>query len=195
MEVKARNELALARVMAADPLKSENAVRHYFQAMNWYAPWGASQNAAEELAALGQKYNQTGNKDLAYSAFLRLRAGLMAARSFYLPRRELFNQANEFLASYLTDRKLEVSGNQGNRDDLYSYYFKVYSAGVNFSEFFALIVAVSFLGWIASFIKIIGVFTSNKNILTVKDRYFRARIAICLFLICYLAWVLSMTAA
>jgi hypothetical protein len=193
MEVKAANELETARKTL---LKSEEtAIRHYFQALNWYAPWGSSQTAAEELRDLGLSLNKEGKRVLAYQAFLRLRGALYAARSFYTPRRDILETANVFLAGYLSDMKLSVNNGRGNREELYAEYLRIYSADVNFSEFYGFLVVLTFLGWVLSFIKILYSFfgTIDKN--HFKILLLRSKIPIFLFIACYLGWILSMKAA
>jgi hypothetical protein len=197
MEVKASQELDLAR--KALPQSGEKAIKHYFQALNWYAPWGSSQKAAEELLALANKYKSEGQTELAYSAFLRLRAALYAARSFYSPRRDILAVANEFLANYLADKKISLMSSPESeavsRDDLYLKYFRVYSAEVNFSEFFAFIVVLSFLGWVFFFVKALFALFGEKEKLTLKDKINRGKTPIVLFFACYLAWYFSMMLA
>jgi hypothetical protein len=193
MEIKAGRELDLAREFV--PRSAETAIRHYFQALNWYAPWGSSQTAADELLELATKYQKEGQKELAYEAFLRLRGAIHAARSFYTPRRDILAVANVFLANNLADKKLSFTDQKVNREELYSYYLGIYSAEVNFSEFFALIVVISFFGWIYFFIKFLFSFFGDKELWPIKRKIVNSKIIIGLFLACYLAWILSMKAA
>jgi hypothetical protein len=193
MEVKSSRELDLARAFL--PKSGETAIRHYFQALNWYAPWGSSQTAADELLALGIKYKNEGQKELAYSAFLRLRAAIYAARSFYLPRRDILSVANDFLANYLADKKISLGAQGTNKQDLYSYYLGLYSAEVNFSEFFAFIVVLSFLGWIYFFIKFIFSFFKDNEFLPLKQKIIKSKIFISMFIVCYITWIFSMKMA
>jgi hypothetical protein len=193
MEVKAGRELGLAR--EALPKSEEAAVRHYFQAINWYAPWGSSQKAAEELWALAERRSNEGKGELAYQAFLRLRGALYAARSFYLPRKDILAACNGFLAGYLADKKIAFHGGLGNRDELYARYHKIYGAAPDFSEFFAFLAVSSFLGWVFFFAKILFSFFGGGGKEPLKLKFERSQVFIVLFVVCYLAWVFSMTAA
>ncbi|MDR1395984.1 MAG: hypothetical protein LBK52_07435 [Deltaproteobacteria bacterium] len=192
MEVRGIGELDSAR--ANLPQNPPAAIRHYFQALNWYAPWGASQKAAAELRDLAFQYEITGQTELAYEANLRLRAGLTAARSFYLPRRDILDGANIFLANYLADRQMALDPSR-DRAQLYSYYHSLYSRDINFSEFYGFIVVVSFIGWMYCLIMMLRSLFPNNDILPWKDRLLNSRLSAVLFGLCYLAWIFSMTAA
>ena len=73
---------------AADGARGDSwgAIRHYEKALRWYAPWsGSVRRAVEGLWLLGETAEQEGNLALASEAYRALRAGCLAARSFYLP--------------------------------------------------------------------------------------------------------------
>jgi hypothetical protein len=193
MEAKASRELKLAR--NARPHSSETAARHYFQALNWYAPWGSSQTAAKELRDLAVKLKEEGRTEAAYQAFLRLRGALYAARSFYVPRKDLLTEANEFLANYLADQKIRFNGGVGDKAALVKYYGDIYNEGPNFSEFFGFLVVLSFLGWVFYFIKIIWVLFPRGEKVPLTRTLSQRKILIFLFVAFYVAWIFAMKAA
>ncbi|MDR0548103.1 MAG: hypothetical protein LBI10_01625 [Deltaproteobacteria bacterium] len=194
MEVKANRELKLARIALSQSPKT--AIRHYFQALNWYAPWGSSQVAADELKDLADRLKNEGRVDLAYEAYLRLRGALNAARSFYWPRPDLQSKANDFLANYLADKKISSMGGQGDKIRLYGYYLEIYEDKGNFSEFYGFLVVLSFLGWVFYFVKIIwAFFPLSSEKVPFRQKIYLEKILIIMFVACYVVWILAMKAA
>ncbi|MDR1487856.1 MAG: hypothetical protein LBT62_07705 [Deltaproteobacteria bacterium] len=194
MEYRASGELEKARAFR-EASNYEAADRHYFQALNWYAPWGSSQTAAEELMELGREHLGQGRHTQAYQSFLRLRGGLMAARSFYLPRADLIEAANPFIALYLAEQKL---GPQASRDEINAQaqlYLQLYAENPPIGEGWHFLTIAGFLGWVIAGFRLIAIFFDNRRLLNVRQRFQQGRAVILLFICAYGLWLFSMTRA
>lgn len=171
------------------------ADRHYFQALNWYAPWGSSQKAAEGLLDMAMENLKRGQKTEAYNSLLRLRSGLLAARSFYVPRRDLVEKANELIVAYLAETKL---GPEASPDELASLkwrYGEVYSIGKLPKQSWYFFVIIGFFTWIGATLWLITIFFGNKRPVLLKLRFKMARVPILIFIYGYALWIFSMAVA
>ncbi len=75
------------------------ALEHYQYAMRLYAPGlNSNQQAAQKLWILGEEKYQNKQDQEALQAFDRLRGGILATRSFYMPYAEMLNVCNERIA-------------------------------------------------------------------------------------------------
>ncbi|MDR2353622.1 MAG: hypothetical protein LBF22_10810 [Deltaproteobacteria bacterium] len=154
MEIKARSELNSAREQISNG-NLQKGIIHYFQALNWYAPTGASQTAARELSTLAKDLNDAGKKTEAYHAYLRLRAGLIASRSFYLPNTDLIKEANIFLADYLARQKLGENASPTELKKETASFFTIYDSAPQTREFWKFIVVIGFFTWTLGGVKLI----------------------------------------
>jgi tetratricopeptide (TPR) repeat protein len=171
------------------------ANRHYFQALNWYAPWGASQRAADDLMGLAMEHFNRGQKTEAYNSLLRLRSGLLAARSFYVPRRDLLEKANALIALYLAEYKL---GPEASPQEIMSQalvYAKVYSLETLPKQSWYFFVLVGFFTWVCASFWLITIFFGNKRAILLKMRVKLARVPIFIFIYGYALWIFSMSVA
>jgi hypothetical protein len=193
MEVKSRERLEMART-ALNSKQIESAIIYYFQALNWYSPIGSSQAAAKELYALGLSLSDAKDEQLAYQAFLRLRAGLNASRSIYFPNKDLLTNANNKIALYLA--KLKV-GQTDNPTELHleaERYFQIYQNSPITNERWYLLILIGFFLWTISGIKTIFILFSNKES-PFKAKLHLARLPIVLFVFGYALWMISMRIA
>jgi hypothetical protein len=193
-ERQASNELNQARAsLAHGDLQKAN--RHYFQALNWYAPWGSSQKAADELMDMAEKNLGRGEKNEAYHSLLRLRGGLLAARSFYVPRRDLVEKANALIVLYLAEAKL---GPQASRQELHSQaliYEKLYSLDALPKQSGYFFILLGFFTWVVASFWMIKIFFGTKQVLLIKQKLKLARIPILIFIYGYGLWIFSMLIA
>jgi hypothetical protein len=198
MEIRARGELKLAQSYAADR-NHEKAILHYFQALNWYSPWGASQTAASELYLLGLSLKEKDESRLAYLAFLRLRAGLNAARSFYFPRKELIDTANRELAHYLAREKIKENPPPQTLTEDYGreqaeFFYKLYANTPETYEAGLFLAVFGFFLWTIGCAKaIISLFREDNVSLEIK--FHRARYSVSAFILGYIFWLLGMAYA
>jgi tetratricopeptide (TPR) repeat protein len=191
MESRASAELERARAfVAAGDLKA--ADRHYFQALNWYAPWGSSQTAADELMALARSHLAAGRQTEAYHSLLRLRSALLAARSVYQPRTDLLEEATPLIALYLAQLRL---GKWSPREDileLAAFYQRLYSVDPGREQSWLYLVVFSFLLWTASAFHLVFACFQEKGPLTAPRKRRDVYLPLGIFAYAYLMWLFSM---
>jgi hypothetical protein len=190
MEVKAGRELSAARDLAAGG-DASGAIVHYFRALNWYAPWGASQAAAGELYALGEGLAARGDREGAYLAFLRLRAGLNASRSFYRPRPELLDAANARVAEHLARERLGAGADPDALARQAALYLSLYRAAPAMNEGWYLAASGGFLMWtLGAVLALFRFFPQGDRPLA--RRLAAARAPLGCFALGYALWLLGM---
>jgi hypothetical protein len=192
-ERRAWDELSQARPMVA---KGEFAAadRHYFQALNWYAPWGSSQKAAEELLALGLEHLKAGRKSEAYHSLLRLRAALVAARSFYQPRQDILDVANPLIALSLAEQRLGPSAPREAVTDLAAFYQGIYAGGNSPYQPWDFLVVFGFLLWVgASFTFISLRFQPRSPYAPPPNKWKTTWVPLFVFAYGYATWVFAMS--
>ncbi|MDR2351818.1 MAG: hypothetical protein LBF22_01425 [Deltaproteobacteria bacterium] len=193
MEIKAHERLNAARE-ALQTDQNDMAIICYFQAINWYSPVGSSQKAAEELHALAVKLKENGDDALAYQAFLRLRGALNAARSFYIPHKNLITSANTQISQRLAKLKLGESPDPKELERETERYFQIYQNSPVTNELWYLCVLIGFFLWTISALRgIFILFSGEKAPLSQKVK--AAKIPIILFVSGYALWLFSMTKA
>lgn len=191
LEFRARNELERARAHAS-AREFTAADRHYFQTLNWYAPWGASQTAADELLALGVSHLSEGREEEAFQSLLRLRAGLIAARSLYQPRQEILDAATPLIALILARKKLGEAADPSEITAQATIYQELYvSAAANPQEWLVLIV-LSFLLWVAAAFQLVFAYFSGKKPFPTAFKRKAIYLPLGIFAFAYLLWILSM---
>jgi tetratricopeptide (TPR) repeat protein len=196
MEARASGELGEARALAKAG-DFAGADRHYFQALNWYAPWGSSQRAADELMALAVAHLEAGRRPEALQSLLRLRSALIAARSFYQPREDLLAEATPLIALSLARLKL---GDAAGREELLAQaaiYQQRYSEDPVRAGIWPLLAVCGFLLWAgAAFRLVFAYFQAPGPHLPLAPRERRALLIIsAVFALGYLTWLFSMSQA
>jgi hypothetical protein len=192
LERRAEEELEAARAFAAQG-DYKAADRHYFQALNWYAPWGSSQKAADELMALGLEHLRSGRDGQAFQSLLRLRSALVAARSFYQPRPDLLEAATPILAISLARQKLGPEASQEDISSQAAIYHSLYVSAAAREQRWYFLIVFSFLLWVgAAFHFIFSFFRPQGPRERARDRK-AAYAAIAVFFYGYLMWLFSMT--
>jgi hypothetical protein len=194
IEIRAQNELNLARA-AVSVHDSAEAIRHYFQSLNWYAPWGSSQTAAKELLSYGLTLENNKETKMAVQAFYRLRAGLVGARSFYLPHPKLIAKANEHIASYLASQKLGEKYNFQDFKNLSSFYLELYSSSPTFNEGWYFVAIGGFLLWVSSGFKSVFILLKKDTVNLFTKRLSAFRYSALLFIIGYIMWIIGLKMA
>jgi tetratricopeptide (TPR) repeat protein len=191
LELRAGTELDKARALLSEGDYTA-AHRHYFQALNWYAPWGSSQAAADELMDLCQGHIAAGRRSEALQGLLRLRSGLMAARSFYQPRRDLLERANPLIALSLASLKL---GDSAPRDQILSQaaiYQALYAADPSDRQPWLFMVVFSFLLWAGAAFHLVFTCFKDRGPLDPALKRRAVLIPLAVFVYGYLMWVFSM---
>ncbi|MDR2443624.1 MAG: hypothetical protein LBE31_08905 [Deltaproteobacteria bacterium] len=192
-ERRARSELELARAAVALG-QFDSADRHYFQALNWYAPLGSSQKAAEELLALANNHLKEGRKPLALLSLLRLRSALIAARSFYLPRKDLLEKINPVIAQLLAENKL---GHQANEqvldgqalDAQAKAYLRLYTDLPPMDQKWPFLAVAGFLVWIGGAFEVIKIYFRS------QVKFNSLVLPLVVFICGYCLWLISLTKA
>lgn len=192
MERRAGDELYKARelVAAGDYLAAD---RHYFQALNWYAPWGSSQAAADELYGLALNHLKSGRKAQALQSLLRLRSALLAARSLYQPRRDLLDAASPLIALSLAEMKL---GEGAPRELILAkaaFYQLLYSDDPARDQRWLYMIVFSFLLWTGSAFCWVFSFFRERGPLDPPRRRREIYIPLAVTLYGYLTWLFSMS--
>jgi hypothetical protein len=154
LEIRAGSELGRARELAAAG-DFDSAHRHFFQALNWYAPWGSSQRAADELMALSLEHLKAGRMDAAFQSLLRLRSGLIAARSFYQPRTDLLETATPLIALSLASLKLGQKASREEIKALAAVYQTLYAAAAKRPQRWYMLMVAGFLLWTGSAFRLV----------------------------------------
>jgi uncharacterized integral membrane protein len=193
MEVKASDRLGQAR-SASQAQHFDSSIIFYFQAINWYSPIGSSQTAAQELFNLANQLKMDGNHELSYLAFLRLRSALNATRSFYFPHKDLIEQSNYEIASYLASKQLANIEDTAEKNQLTQHYFEIYQNSPQPNEGWYFAIVLGFLLWVISMVRCIFIyFNGERNPL--KSKFLQARIPITLFIFGYALWLFAMGVA
>jgi hypothetical protein len=194
IENRASDELSKARAYR-DIGALDSSSRHYFQALNWYAPWGSSQKAADELMELATDSLNLGLKKDAFQSLIRLRSGLLAARSFYTPRRDLLDKANAIIVLFLAESKLGPQANPADIRLQAETYGHLYSLALLPNQVWYLFIILGFFIWIIASFWLIVIFFGPTRSIYFKMRLKLARIPIAIFIYGYALWVASMSIA
>jgi hypothetical protein len=191
MERRASVELGQARDAAAAGRTSE-AVLHYFQALNWYAPWGSAPKAADELWTLGLEQFKSGRRDEAFQTLTRLRGGLLAARSFGVPREDMLEGADVLLASILAERMLGAGASREELQRRTEVYSDLYRSSPRMEEGWLLAAVLGFLVWVwAGFSSIFALFGDDRAS-RLRDRLLGIRLQLLAFLAGYALWLTAL---
>jgi hypothetical protein len=193
-EYRAREELNEARTFREQG-NVEVSNRHYFQALNWYAPWGSSQTAADELMSIAEESFKHGQKTESFMALLRLRSGLLAARSFYVPRRDLIEKANKLIVLYLAESKLGPGATQQEIMTQANVYEQLYALDKLHKQSWYFFVLLGFFLWVCASFWLIIIFFGSKRSILFKVRLKLARIPLAIFVYGYALWIFSMSVA
>ncbi|MDR1314324.1 MAG: hypothetical protein LBQ12_11685 [Deltaproteobacteria bacterium] len=201
MEAKAGRELGAARLLASGGKPAEASV-HYFRSLNWYSPLGSSQTAADELAELAASLESRGDDYGSYLAYLRLRAALNAARSFYFPRRDLLAAANAKIASYLARQKLGDAGGEDGAagpaalERATAYFMAIYSDAPKTNEGWYLAAVGGFIAWtLSGALSIFRLFAPARQSNGLRRRIAAARGPLACFAAGYALWLAGMAFA
>jgi hypothetical protein len=192
MEHRARGELVQARDRK-ERGDLEAANRHYFQALNWYAPWGSSITAADELMALALDNLAAGRKSEAYHSLLRLRSALLADRSFFVPRLDLVELSGNIIALYLAESKLGAEAGQEAIIAQSRIYAELYSTRNLPQQRWLFLAVAGFLLWVAASFWFIKVFFGANFTAKISYRFKKAVMPISLFVGSYVLWIYSMS--
>jgi hypothetical protein len=185
--VRAREHRALENFTAADS--------HYFQALNWYLPWGSPQTAASELAEMAAENLEKGAGREAYQSLLRLRGALLAARSFYIPNKELVERANNAICLFLAAEKLGPAASRDEIREQAGVYYKLYSLDRTPGQSWYFLGVLGFLIWAASGFWFVRVFFGRPTMEGVPvRRAFPLKPAL-FFIFGYVLWVVAMSMA
>ena len=149
LEYRSQNEISLARESLAKK-DTEQTLRHYSRSMAWYLPWGTAETAAEELLALAKEWDAKGEAWHAELALHRMRAGLYGARSFYIPRKDLIDQADPILARLMAKRKLGPNAADTEIAKQTEAMLKILQEPPRPNVVPAAAASFGFLGWIAA---------------------------------------------
>ncbi|MDR1656663.1 MAG: hypothetical protein LBT47_03765 [Deltaproteobacteria bacterium] len=193
-ETRAFSELKQARTAVAAG-NFEAADRHYFQAINWYAPWGSSQTAAEELYQMGLAHLREGRKQESFHSFLRLRSALIAARSFYLPRPDLIEAINPFLALFLAENKLGPKADHQAITSEAAVYLNLYDQDPSSNQRWYFLAVLGFLLWIGAGFRLIFIYFKNPNICTPPLGLRSMNVWAFVFIYGYAMWIFAMKMA
>lgn len=185
VEMRARNELSLAR-QAGD---TQTVIRHYFRALNWYVPFGSYQKAATELIELGDGLRAAGQERQARQAYERARSGLMAARHFYIPRRDLVSRAEEGIAPLLAREKLGPEATAQALEKQAAIYLEQLRAPLPPKTWAALMAVLGFAAWVGSALVLIVNFGQGR----LRRRAMLPWTAI--FVLGYAAWLIGLRLA
>ena len=192
-ERRAWDELSRARrlVAAGD---FAGADRHYFQSLNWYAPWGSSQRAADEFLALAMEHLKAGRKPEALQSLLRLRAALIAARSFYQPRQDLLDAANPLIALSLAEIRLGPEASRQEVADRATIYQRLYAGDNSPYQPWDYLVVFGFLLWVGAGFTFIALrFQPRSPFEAPPGRWRTTWIPLLVFAYGYATWVFAMS--
>jgi hypothetical protein len=193
-EYRANTELNQARDFRAQE-NYKAADIHYFQALNWYLPWGSSQAAANELINLAKDNLAKGNDYEAYQSSLRLRGALLASRSFYIPRKDLIVQTNDIISLYLAQIKVGPTATPEKTQAQVKEYYLLYSLDKIPGQFWYFLSVLGFFLWVISIFLVVKAYFSSSAPLKIKLKLNALRLPLLFFIIGYCLWVYSMSVA
>jgi len=78
----------------------KKALLHYDRSIHWYTPWSSSvDRSIHRLWEMGAKLEGKGDQKTALEVYWALRSSLYGVRSFYTPKSEWIEKANDRIAS------------------------------------------------------------------------------------------------
>jgi hypothetical protein len=151
--------------------------------MAWYLPWGTAETAAEELLTLAVEWDKKGEAWNAELALHRMRAGLYGARSFYIPRKDLIDQADPLLAKLMARRKLGPGASEADVAKQAEAHLAILREPPRPNVIAAAAASFGFLGWIAAvFLFIWARFGEHPNLR-------RQWIFSAIWAVCFIIWL------
>ncbi|MDR1042144.1 MAG: hypothetical protein LBR80_18645 [Deltaproteobacteria bacterium] len=193
MEAKAGRELSRAHELLSLGAADEAEI-HLFRAVNWYSPLGSSQKAIAELARLASNYAARGQDDEALRSYLRLRAAIVAARSFYMPQKRTLETANSNIARYLARQRLGKDADHEALARETARYGEIYAKAPSMNEGWYLVAVGGFLMWtLCGLAAIFRLFRADGQSAGVGLA--KARTPLAGFVLGYALWIIGMAMA
>lgn len=162
LNYRAGNELALAR-KAAQEKQLKDTVKHYARCLNWYVPGGSAETAAEEMLILGKALFEAGRNADAVIVLARMRSGLYGASSFYIPRKDLIEEAEPLLASLRAASALGSGATKSELDKKTRQYLELMQRPSRPGPVPAAAAAFGFVFWICAVLGFIFSFFSSAS--------------------------------
>lgn len=128
----------------------EAAVVHYRRAARWYAPQNPySDEALSKLGSIGREAEESGDVELALSAWRAVRAAIMSTRSFYVPNGDRLEAANARIASLMASLPRPPIDAGKSEEELRAEHLALLSADTRPSVAWTVVLLLGFATWIA----------------------------------------------
>lgn len=152
----ARADLVLGRAAESTGDLSA-AITHHQHAMRWYSPFASAPvEAADALDRIAATAETKGERAVALPALRRLRGGILATRSIYSPFGARLDDVNQRLAVQTAEEQLALGDTQTirgrDRDQLVADHLALLRLDPTPTPLWALLVVLSFLGWVGAVI-------------------------------------------
>lgn len=148
--VDSRAELARAeaRRSAGD---FESALAHYRRAARMYVPFSPYVTSAlDAMESMAETEERGGQVERALFAWRQVRAGILAAQSFYVPHSDRLDRANRRIADLTAELPPPPIDAGKSREDLRLEHLDLLERARGPSVFFSWLAVAGWIGWITS---------------------------------------------
>jgi len=148
--LSARAELHEAeQLLAAND--REAAIVHLRRAARWYAPLSPYHvRALERLRALGRAAEQSGESELALSAYRALRGAILATRSTYVPERPQLEAANLRIAALMAKQDPPGMDAGKSEQQRYEEHLALLTPIPGPNVFWSCVLLFGFVSWVGA---------------------------------------------
>jgi hypothetical protein len=144
----------------------ETAIVHYRRAARWYAPGSPYHvEALAKLGAIAGKAEQTGDRELALSAYRAIRGAIMSTRSFYVPERVRLEAANQRIAALMAELPAPPMDAGKSREQLRREHLALLQQDPGPDVLWTLVLLVGFFSWV------LGAFAFTQRAIDDEDRF------------------------
>ena len=129
--------------------QTEAAVVHYRRAARWYAPGNPySDEALSKLGTIGREAEESGDLELALSAWRAIRAAIMSSRSFYTPHRDRLEAANARIAALMARQPPPPIDAGKTEDELRREHLALLAQTTRPSILWTVVLLLGFAAWV-----------------------------------------------
>jgi len=146
-----------AEIDAADQARAEQMlaqeIEHLGRAARWRLPIASHDEIAlERLLEIGAEQEALGDDgvQLALAAYREVRRALLATRSWGIPHRDLFHEANRHIAALMAVQERAFGTDLSGRGEQEAYHLELLERVPGPDPVRANLAALAFLGWIVA---------------------------------------------
>jgi len=159
------------------------AVNQFDRTLHWYAPFNPyMERAARSLWKIGKQAKKEGDIKMALIAYRTIRRGLIAASSFYTPKRQWIKRVEREISLLMQKEKAEI-----DMDKLIPRQIRRVP-----NEVMSVVMEIGFWGWIGGVIGLIFSFRKDYG----EKGFIKSKLMwIILIAISYTIWIIGMLKA